>query len=111
VSEMKRPSGFIEPCLPSLAERPPSGSGWIHEIKHDGFRLLACRGAAAVRLLTRNGNDFTARYPLIVETVGALPQSCVIDGEAVVCDGRSSRNCAGVTRTATCSCGRSTSSS
>jgi bifunctional non-homologous end joining protein LigD len=84
---MKRTSGFIEPCLPSLADRPPPGSDWLHEIKHDGFRLLACRGAAGVRLLTRNGNDFAPRYPLIVEAVNALPvQSCVIDGEAVACD-------------------------
>jgi bifunctional non-homologous end joining protein LigD len=76
-----RPSGFVEPCLPSLADRPPSSSGWIHEIKHDGFRMLARRDAAGVRLLTRNGYDFTARYPLIVEAVAALPvQSCVIDG-------------------------------
>jgi bifunctional non-homologous end joining protein LigD len=62
---MKRISRFIELCLPSLAFYPPSGSGWIHEIKHDGFRLMACRDAVGVRLLTRNGNDFTARYPLI----------------------------------------------
>jgi bifunctional non-homologous end joining protein LigD len=82
---MKRTSGFIEPCLPSLADRPPSGAEWIHEIKHDGFRLMACRDAAGVRLLTRNGNDFAARYPLIVEAIDALPvRSCVIDGEAVV---------------------------
>jgi hypothetical protein len=81
---MKRTSGFIEPCLPSLADRPPPGSDWIHEIKHDGFRLLACRGAAGIRLLTRNGTDFTARHPLIVEALAALPvRSCVIDGEAV----------------------------
>jgi hypothetical protein len=81
---MKRTAGFIEPCLPSTADRPPPGSGWIHEIKHDGFRLLACRGPAGVRLVTRNGNDFTARYPLIVEAVEALPvRTCVIDGEAV----------------------------
>jgi bifunctional non-homologous end joining protein LigD len=84
-----RPSEFIEPCLPSTADRPPSGSGWIHEIKHDGFRLMACRDAAGVRLLTRNGTDFTARYPLIVEAVAALPvRSCVIAGEAVACDGK-----------------------
>ena len=69
---MKRPP-VIEPCLPSLADCPPAGSGWIHEIKHDGFRLLACRDADSVRLLTRNGNDFTARYPLIVKAVNALP--------------------------------------
>jgi bifunctional non-homologous end joining protein LigD len=85
---MKRTSGFIEPCLPSLADRPPSGSEWLHEIKHDGFRLLACRNAAGIRLLTRNGNDFTGRYPLIVEALDALRvRSCVIDGEAVACDG------------------------
>jgi bifunctional non-homologous end joining protein LigD len=49
----------------------------MHEIKHDGFRLLACRGAAGVRLLTRNGNDFTARYPLIVAAMAAMPvRSC-----------------------------------
>jgi bifunctional non-homologous end joining protein LigD len=83
-----RTSGFIEPRLPSLADRPPSGSEWVHEIKHDGFRMLASRDADGVRLLTRNGNDFTARYPLIVEAVNALPvRSCVIDGEAVACDG------------------------
>jgi ATP-dependent DNA ligase len=51
--------------------------------------LFACRDDAGIRLLTRNGNDFTARYPLIVEAVGALPvRSCVIDGEAVACDGK-----------------------
>ena len=37
------PAGFIEPCLPSPADEPPSGSNWIHEIKHDGYRLLARR--------------------------------------------------------------------
>jgi bifunctional non-homologous end joining protein LigD len=83
---MNRPP-VVRPCLPSLADLPPAGSGWIHEIKHDGFRLLACRDATGVRLLTRNGTDFTARYPLIVEALAALPaQSCVIDGEAVACD-------------------------
>jgi bifunctional non-homologous end joining protein LigD len=81
-----RPSGFIEPCPPT--DRPPSGPDWFHEINYDGFRLLACRDAAGIRLLTRNGNDFTARYPLIVEAAEALPvSSCVIDGEAVACDG------------------------
>src|SRR5215471_21334955 len=56
------PSGFIEPCLPSPAERPPSGPGWLHEIKLDGFRLMAQRDAAGVRLLTRNGLDRSRRY-------------------------------------------------
>jgi bifunctional non-homologous end joining protein LigD len=81
------PSGFIGPCLPSPAERPPSGPGWIHEIKHDGYRLMACRDAAGVRLLTRNGHDWASRFPLIVEAVTVLRvRSCLIDGEAVCCD-------------------------
>jgi len=58
---------FVEPCLPSQVTKPPAGGDWIHEIKHDGFRLLARRGAAGVRLFTRNGYDWTERFPLIVE--------------------------------------------
>ena len=59
----------IEPCLPSPGERPPTGLGWVHEIKHDGYRLMARRDALSVgiRLLTRNGYDWASRYPLIVE--------------------------------------------
>jgi bifunctional non-homologous end joining protein LigD len=48
-----RPSGFVEPCLPSPADRPPSGPGWVHEIKLDRFRLMVRRDRAGVRLLTR----------------------------------------------------------
>ncbi|HEU0062580.1 MAG TPA: hypothetical protein VFR19_22045 [Hyphomicrobiaceae bacterium] len=85
----RRGIGAIEPCLPSPAKAPPSGPGWIHEIKHDGFRLLARRDVAGVRLITRKGNDFTHRFPLIVLAVGKLPvRSCLIDGEAIVCDER-----------------------
>jgi len=80
-------SGFIEPCLPSAAERPPSGPDWVHEIKHDGFRLMARRDSVGIRLLTRNGHDWADRYPAIVEAVKALrARSCLLDGEAVVCD-------------------------
>jgi ATP-dependent DNA ligase len=84
---MVRVSAFIEPCLPSRAERPPSGPGWVHEIKHDGFRLMVRRDGAGVRLLTRNGHDWSDRYPLIRISAAALPvRSCLIDGEAVCCD-------------------------
>ena len=80
--------GLIEPCLPSPAKVPPSGSGWIYEIKHDGFRILARRDAAGVRLITRNGNDFTHRFPFIEMALKSLTvRSCLIDGEAIVCDG------------------------
>jgi bifunctional non-homologous end joining protein LigD len=86
--ERTRPGlGIIEPCLPSPAKAPPSGSGWLHEIKHDGFRILARRDGAGVRLITRAGNDFSSRFPFIAMAVGKLPvRSCLIDGEAVVCD-------------------------
>jgi bifunctional non-homologous end joining protein LigD len=63
------PSGqatFIEPCLPCPAKQPPAGPDWIHEIKHDGFRIMARRSAGRVRLLTRKGNDFSSRFPQIV---------------------------------------------
>src|SRR5947208_14975790 len=56
---------FCEPCLPSPAEKPPAGAGWLHEIKHDGFRMLVRRDGAGVRLFTRNGHDWTGRFPLI----------------------------------------------
>jgi bifunctional non-homologous end joining protein LigD len=75
----------FEPCLPRPAKQPPAGPGWIHEIKHDGFRILAHRQGGAVRLMSRNGHDLAPRFPQIVEAMRSLPvQSCVIDGEAIV---------------------------
>jgi bifunctional non-homologous end joining protein LigD len=60
---------------------------WLHEIKHDGFRVIARKDGAKVRLYSRPGNDLTYRFPLIVETLARLrPRSCIIDGEAVACD-------------------------
>jgi len=88
--ERTRPGlGIIEPCLPSPAKAPPSGPGWLHEIKHDGFRILARRDSAGVRLSTRHGNDFTARFPLALEGVSALSaRSFLLDGEAIVTNER-----------------------
>jgi ATP-dependent DNA ligase len=80
------PAGFIAPCLPTSAPRPPSGELWLHEIKHDGFRVIARKDSDRVRLYSRPGNDLTKRFPLIVESLARLrPRSCVIDGEAVAC--------------------------
>jgi hypothetical protein len=82
-------ASFIEPCLPSPADKPPSGSNWIHEIKHDGYRLMARRDPVGIRLITRRGNDWTQRYPLVAEAVNHLKvRSCLIDGEVVCCDER-----------------------
>jgi ATP-dependent DNA ligase len=55
----ERTRRIIEPCLPSPVKGPPSGAGWLLEIKHDGFRLLAHRDSAGVRLITRAGNNFS----------------------------------------------------
>ncbi len=74
-------------CLPRPATQPPAGPGWIHEIKHDGFRILAERDASGVTLHTRRGFDFADRFPLAAAAVAKLPvKSCLIDGEAIVCD-------------------------
>jgi bifunctional non-homologous end joining protein LigD len=84
---MSLPRGFVPPCLPTKAAEPPSGDVWLHEIKHDGFRVIARRDGDRVRLYSRPGNDLTYRFPLIVESVARLrSRSCIIDGEAVACD-------------------------
>src|ERR1043165_9385110 len=86
--ERPRPGlGIIEPCLPSPAKAPPYGPGWLHEIKHDGFRILTRCDGVGVRLITRAGNDFASRFPFIAIALGKLPvRSCLIDGEPIVCD-------------------------
>jgi ATP-dependent DNA ligase len=80
------PAGFIAPCLPSPAPQPPCGELWLHEIKHDGFRVIARKDGKRVRLYSRPGNDLTWRFPFIVEALATLrSRSCIIDGEAVSC--------------------------
>ena len=68
---------------------PPVGDHWLHEIKHDGFRLMVRRDRDRVRLFTRNGHDWAARYPAIVGAAAQVQaRSFLIDGEAVVTDER-----------------------
>ena len=82
---MPHPSGFIKPCLPSKVPRPPSGPDWVHEIKHDGYRLMVRRDGSRVRCFTRNGHDWGVRFPAIVDAARRLKsQSFLIDGEAVI---------------------------
>jgi bifunctional non-homologous end joining protein LigD len=84
---LKRAAATIEPCLPRKAKVPPSGPDWLHEIKHDGFRILARKDGDQVKLITRNGYDFASRYALIVDAIASLPvETCIIDGEAIVVD-------------------------
>jgi bifunctional non-homologous end joining protein LigD len=81
------PAGFVAPCLPTKTGTLPSDSQWLHEIKHDGFRVIARKDGERVRLYSRPGNDLTYRFPLIVEALARLrSRSCIIDGEAVCCD-------------------------
>jgi bifunctional non-homologous end joining protein LigD len=77
-----------KPCLPTSAPSPPSGPEWLHEIKHDGYRMLAHQDGARVRLMSRRGLDWGDRFPAIVPAVGALAvRSCIIDGELIACNG------------------------
>jgi len=57
----------FEPCIPTKAVKVPDRPEWIHEIKHDGYRLIVQREDKRVRLFTRNGHDWTGRFPCIVE--------------------------------------------
>src|SRR4051812_29009887 len=66
------PAGFVAPCLPTKADQPPSGGLWLHEIKHDGFRVIARKDGNHVRLYSRPGNDLTWRFPLIVQALASL---------------------------------------
>jgi ATP-dependent DNA ligase len=66
------PAGFIAPCLPTKTDKLPAGSQWLHEIKHDGFRVIARKNGERVSLYSRPGNDLTRRFPLIVETLARL---------------------------------------
>jgi bifunctional non-homologous end joining protein LigD len=79
------PAGFVRPAQPTLVARPPSGSAWLHEVKHDGYRLIALKEGARVKLWTRHCTDYTSKFPRIADAVRALPtERALIDGEAVV---------------------------
>jgi bifunctional non-homologous end joining protein LigD len=78
---------FVEPSLAQTAERPPSGPKWVHEIKHDGYRIEARIDGSTIRLLTRTGLDWTERFAAIAEALRGLGlSSALIDGEIVVED-------------------------
>ncbi|MGM4958119.1 ATP-dependent DNA ligase [Bradyrhizobium sp. 604_D8_N2_3] len=75
----------FEPCVPTRGAKVPTGPDWLHEIKHDGYRLIVEREDKRVRLFTRNGHDWTSRYPRILEAALRVRTArFVIDGEAVL---------------------------
>jgi bifunctional non-homologous end joining protein LigD len=72
------------PCLPTRAMKAPSGEQWVHEVKHDGYRLMARKVDGRVRLYTKQGYDWSRKYPLIAEALYRLRvTSVVLDGEAM----------------------------
>jgi bifunctional non-homologous end joining protein LigD len=86
IAPVRRPEGFIEPCLPTLGHAVPSGPQWAYEIKHDGFRFICRRDGDRVRVFSRRGHDWTDRVPRIAEALTALKvRSVTLDGEGVVC--------------------------
>ena len=72
-SPARHPHGFVEPCLPTVADTVPSGPQWVHEIKHDGFRFICRREGNRIRVFSRRGHDWTDRVPRIVDTFARLP--------------------------------------
>jgi|SRR5215475_9614045 len=84
--KLKRlPAGFVIPAQPVVASRPPTGPDWVHEIKHDGYRMIVRRDGPAVRVYGRNAYDWTARLPSIAAAAERIKaKSFTIDGEAVV---------------------------
>ncbi len=75
---------FIEPCLATLVDKAPQGARWVHEIKLDGYRLQARLDHGAVKLMTRKGLDWTAKFPRVAEAAAKLPaETALLDGEVV----------------------------
>jgi bifunctional non-homologous end joining protein LigD len=73
------------PQLASNADRAPAGNGWVHEIKHDGYRLMLVRDGEHAKVLTREGADWSDRFPPLVQAVLDLPaNSAIVDCEAIV---------------------------
>jgi hypothetical protein len=72
------PLGFIKPCAPVLYEVAPAGPDWLHEIKHDGWRMIARKDGNSVRLWSRNGRDWTADFPGIVTAIAHLPNDRLV---------------------------------
>ena len=79
------PLEFIEPQLAASVDHPPPRAGWIHEVKHDGYRTLLIVEPRKARAYTRNGFDWTDRYPAIKKASAKLDcPSAVIDGEIII---------------------------
>src|SRR5688572_31912419 len=78
---------FVPPLLPTLIETPPAGEGWLHEIKHDGYRTQLLIDSGKARAFSRNGHDWTEKYPRVASDATKIRcRSSVLDGEVIVQD-------------------------
>ncbi len=84
-----RLSLFISPAQPTLRDRRPHGHGWVHEVKFDGYRVQLHKAGKDVVIFSRNGADFTLRWPAIAYALQHLPaKSAIIDTEVVACNAK-----------------------
>lgn len=80
---------FVPPCLAKAVSEPPAGAGWVHEIKHDGYRVQAHVVDGTARLLTRKGLDWTEKFGPVADEFASLPvAAAILDCEAIVADAR-----------------------
>jgi bifunctional non-homologous end joining protein LigD len=86
VRPINAPAAFIHPCQPIVAKQAPTGPGWAHELKHDGYRLQIHVRDGRVKLYTMNGADWSKRHPLIVRDAARIDGSAIIDAEVVWLD-------------------------
>src|SRR6266571_3338423 len=77
----------VAPMLAETREEPFSRAGWVFEVKLDGYRMRAVKEDGTARLITRNGNDYSAAFPELIRPIAALPYSSLLmDGELVILD-------------------------
>jgi DNA ligase D-like protein (predicted ligase) len=79
-------ASFVDPMLLLREETLPEGLEWLYELKLDGYRALAIKSGRSVQIRSRNNNDFSPRYPAIVQALKSLPNETVLDGEIVAFD-------------------------
>ena len=67
--DRRRPEGFVQPCQPTLAREVPTGPGWIHELKYDGFRIIVRKSGDAVRIWSRYGRSRKSDFEAVVAAI------------------------------------------